>query len=63
MQDMAARIFIFFVFALYAAMTLVFVIAGVRKWIWSPLARKIVPGRSESNYRRVKSTSREGSPS
>ncbi len=63
MQDMAARIFIFFVLALYAAMTLVFVIAGVRKWIWRPIAKKILPGRSESNYRRVKSTSNEGSPS
>jgi len=63
MQDMAARIFIFFVFALYAAMTLVFVIAGVRKWIWRPLAGKILPGRSESNYRRVKSTRNEGSSS
>ncbi len=63
MQDMVARIFIFFVLVLYAAITLVFFIAGIRKWIWRPLAKKISPGRSESNYHRAKSTRQEGSPS
>lgn len=63
MQDMVASIFILFVLALYAGISLVFVIAGIRKWVWSPIAKKILPKRSENNYRGIKSTHREGSPS
>ncbi len=63
MQIMLAGIFIFFVLALYAAIAFVFVIAAIRKWVWRPIAKKISPGRSESNYPGVKSTRHEGSPS
>jgi len=63
MQDMVASIFILFVLALYAGISLVFIIAGIRKWIWRPIATKISPSHSESDYRRVKSTRQEESPS
>jgi predicted PurR-regulated permease PerM len=63
MWDMFAVIFIFFVLALYAGITLVFVIAGIRNWIWRPIAKRISRRRSESNYGGVKSTRHEESAS
>lgn len=63
MRDMFAVIFIFFVLALYAGITLVFVMAGIRNWIWRPIAKRISPRRSESNYLGVKSPRHDESPS
>ena len=63
MQDMIASVFILFVLVLYAGISLVFIIAGIRKWVWNPIAKKISPRSSESTYRRVKSTRQEESPS
>lgn len=64
-QDIFARIFIFFVLALYTGVALVFVIAGIRKWIWRPLAKRFSAGRPDEDYHRIKSASQEqeGSPS
>ena len=59
MQDILARSFVVFLLALYAGIALVFVIAGIRKWIWRPIAERISPSRGDKNYRRIKSTSRE----
>lgn len=61
--DITARIFIFVVLALYTGIALVFVIAGIRKWIWHPIVKKISPRQSESNYRGIKSARHEESSS
>jgi hypothetical protein len=61
MQDILARSFVVFLLALYAGIALVFVIAGIRKWIWRPIAERISPSRGGKSYRRIKSTSREES--
>jgi hypothetical protein len=63
MQDILARIFIVFMLVMYAAIALVFVVAGIRKWIWEPIARKILPRRAERDFRRIQSTRRQGSSS
>ena len=62
-QDIVARVFIFLVLALYSGIALVFVIAGIRKWIWRPIAGKLSARRPDRSYQRIKSTSHEGSPS
>jgi hypothetical protein len=63
MQGMLASFFIFFVLVLYAAIAFVFVIAAVRKWVWSPIAKKISPGRSGNNYRETSPPRHEETPS
>jgi hypothetical protein len=63
MQDILARFFVVFVLAFYAIITLVFVIAAFRKWIWRPITAKIFAGRPQESYRGIKSTRHEGSPS
>jgi hypothetical protein len=63
MQDFLATVFIVFVFVLYASVALVFVGAGIRKWVWRPLAEKFSRQHPERNYSRIKSTRCEGSPS
>jgi hypothetical protein len=63
MQDILARSFIVFILALYAGVALVFVIAGFRKWVWRPIAGRLSPRQAEESYRRIKSTTREESPS
>lgn len=63
MQDILARSFIVFVLALYAGITLVFVMAAFRKWVWRPIAGKLSPRQAGKSYHRIKSTTREGSPS
>jgi len=64
-QDIFARIFIFFVLALYTGIALVFVVAGIRKWIWRPLAKRFPAGRPDKGYHSIKSNrqEQEGSPS
>ena len=59
MEDTLARLFVVFILAVYSGITLVFMIAGIRKWIWRPIAERISPSRGDKNYRRIKSTSRE----
>ena len=65
MQDMVARIFIFFVLALYAGISLVFVIFGIRKWIWRPIAGKSSAAHPERSYNSIKPArqEQESSPS
>lgn len=63
MQDIVASIFILFVLALYTGIALVFIVAGIRKWVWGPMAKKISPERSGSSYGGVRSTRQEESPS
>jgi hypothetical protein len=63
MQDILARSFAVFVLAFYAIIALVFVIGAIRKWIWRPITAKIFARRPEKNYRGIKSTRHEGSPS
>lgn len=63
MQDILARSFIVFVLVLYTGITLVFLIGAFRKWVWRPIAAKLFPRRAEKGYRRIKSTTHEGSPS
>lgn len=65
MQDMVASIFIFFVLALYTGIAVVFVIAGIRKWIWRPIIKRFSAGRADKGYHSIKSTrqEQEGSPS
>jgi hypothetical protein len=62
MQDILARSFVVFVLVFYAIITLVFVIAAFRKWVWRPISAKIFAGRPEKSYRGIKSTRHEGSP-
>ena len=64
-QDIVARIFIIFLLALYTGIALVFVLAGIRKWVWCPLAGKIAAGCPDTSYSRIKRTGQEqeGSPS
>ena len=63
MHDIIASVFIFFVLALYAGISLVFVVAGVRKWIWRPIAKEISAGHADESYQRIEPTSEESSPS
>jgi hypothetical protein len=65
MQEMIASFFIIFVLALYAGISLVFVIGGIRKWIWRPIAGKSSAVHPERSYNSIKPTSQEqeGSPS
>lgn len=63
MHDMASSIFILFVLALYSGIALVFIIAGIQKWIWRPMAKKISRQHAESRFGRVRSTRQEESPS
>lgn len=63
MQDVFARFFIVFLLVLYSGIALIFVIGGIRKWIWRPIIGKFSRQHQARNYRRIKSTSREGSPS
>jgi hypothetical protein len=65
MQEMIARVFIIFVLALYAGICLVFVIAGIRKWIWRPIAGKSSAAHPERSYNTIKPTrqEQESSPS
>jgi hypothetical protein len=61
MNDIIARSFVVFLLVLYAGIALAFVIAGIRKWIWRPIAEKISACRPDRSYHRIKSSSREGS--
>ena len=65
MQDMIASVFIIFVLALYAGISLVFLIAGIRKWVSRPIAGKPSAGHPEKSYNSINPTSQEqeGSPS
>lgn len=62
-QDIVARVFILLVLVLYTGISLVFVAAGIRKWVWRPIAGKLSARRTDRGYRTIKSTSHEGSPS
>jgi hypothetical protein len=61
MQDILADAFIVFVYGLYAGITLVFAVAGIRKWIWRPLVGRFSRQHPERNHSRIKSARREGS--
>ena len=63
MEDTLARLFVVFILAVYSGITLVFMIAGIRKWIWRPIAARIWASRSEGSYRRIKSAHHEESAS
>lgn len=54
MQEMIASTFIIFVLALYAVISFVFVVAGIRKWIWRPIAGKASAGNPERSYKSIK---------
>lgn len=58
MQEMIASVFIIFVLALYTGISLVFVIAGIRKWIWRPIAGRPSAVLPES-YSSIKPTGQE----
>jgi hypothetical protein len=63
MQDIVAGSFIIFVLLLYVTVAFVFMIAAIRKWVWGPLQGKFSPRRPDRNFRRIKTTHREESPS
>ncbi|HXH49398.1 MAG TPA: hypothetical protein VNM47_08635 [Terriglobia bacterium] len=63
MDDVLSRFFVVFVLLFYAIITVVFVIAAIRKWIWRPIAAKFFAHQPERGYRKIKSTGHEGSPS
>ena len=63
MQDFLARAFIIFVLVMYAAISLVFVVGAIRKWIWRPIFGKLSARRPEKKFQRIKSASREESSS
>ncbi len=63
MQDIIARAFVIFLLVLYASISLVFIVTAIRKWIWQPIIGKFSAPHTEREYRRIKSTSREESPS
>jgi len=63
MDDIVARVFIVAMLVMYAAIALVFVVAGLRKWIWEPVFGKFLERRPERNFRRIPSTRHQGSSS
>jgi len=63
MQDLLARIFVVFLFILYAGIAIVFVGAGIRAWVWRPTKRKFSLKQPARMYRAIKSTSSERSSS
>ena len=63
MEDILARVFIVFLLVLYGGIALVFVVVSIRNLIWYPVKNKLLARRPEKGYRRVKSASREQSPS
>ncbi len=63
MQDIFADAFIIFLLVLYTAISLVFIVTAIRKWIWQPTAGKFAAQHNERDYRGIKSTSHEESPS
>ncbi len=63
MQDIFARTFIVVMFVMYGAIAMVFVVAGLRKWIWEPVFGKVLARHPERNFRRIPSTHHQGSSS
>lgn len=63
MDDILASIFIIFLLLLYSSIALVFVVMGIRTWIWRPLRKKSPEKEHTRKFRHVKSTRSQHSPS
>jgi len=63
MDDLIARVFVVFLLLFYASIAFVFVVAGIRTWLWNPLRKRFPSKEPAPHFHHIKSSHSEQSSS